>query len=410
MAARTAGCHCFSLCDARSAARFTSSLPEWVDPVADAASPWLDYLSAVYGSRPSHPVQLRREFSFFYLPDRSWPQHVSWPMHTCGRLGVVNNSAPCDQATCSSWLSSRSTRRSPNATHRDLQRPIQLHAFPSSFAIDQGYRGVVVFEYAYTLLQLRSAPEPYRGMAVYRNHTWVEVMRMDEAMFGLDWRYEWRHNGLGLVHATENHTTYRHASKGPVEGFKGYGCWFIPATGSGIWVNTGKTWATSHDQSSKDTWSELLAFRDAWLDAHNITDESARRQAYAMLRARTVGGVKASVEWFIPMLHELGFDSIQWIHKGTKNHHRSAELIVTKQACASVTQPLKACPPLALGLRKGWNAAEACHCSEHLGPALNCGLLGRLPAGGPAHRATVQTHANHNQSISGATVPLAIPK
>ena len=37
-------------------------------------------------------------------------------------------------------------------------------------------------------------------------------------------------------------------------------------------------------------------------------------------------------------------------------------------------------------------------------------LLGRLPAGGPAHRATVQAHATHKLSVSGATVPLPIPK
>ena len=42
--------------------------------------------------------------------------------------------------------------------------------------------------------------------------------------------------------------------------------------------------------------------------------------------------------------------------------------------------------------------------------ALGGVLLAPLPAGGPAHRATVQTHATHNLSVSGATVPLPLPK
>ena len=360
-------CHCFSLCNLESAKSFFESLPAWLDPVADPDNPWLDYLAVVYGSRPTRRLEFGTRFSFFYLPDRLWPTQVWWPMHTCNRVGSPNNSAPCSEAACSRWRSS--------ADHKS-QRPIQLHPFPSSWKIHDGYRGVLVYERTPPTARASEDVATYRGMEVHANNTWVEVARMDEAIFGNDWGSAWLRNAPASVVETEKHKEFARAQSGSREGQHGYGCWFIPAAGSGIWLNTGTTKVSFYAPGMSDTHPELIdRMSNAWLDVRNITGAGERASAIRWLRTHPVGGGKASTEWFMPMLHDLGFDTMQWIHPSqTSGHrHRSAELIVTTKECVTSVRKLQACPPEALQLRKGWSAAQPCQCHDEFGPALNCG-------------------------------------
>ena len=117
-----------------------------------------------------------------------------------------------------------------------------------------------------------------------------------------------------------------------------YGCWFNIATGTGIFVNIGKTLVSM----SRNEANKILGIS-------SDSDDSI-----------------ASDFQICSKVIEKGYDSIQMY-----NSHpplKEAELVYCTGKCA--TDPVKsACPPVEL--RTGWNATKRCECNDTF-PIVNC--------------------------------------
>lgn len=173
------GCPGFRLCTAADAARLALRLPRGPLP---HYSPWRTYLAAVYGE----PVGDRFDASALEV----WYPRLL-PDPGCGTVGTH----ACSEAHCDSWLG-------PAPTAQEVAEHLRNRSFVRSRA-----RG------AEFVLSQSAARRAARAGA------WLEVVRR-------------------VADSTLDPRT--HAPLFP-EGSSSYGCWFLAARGSGIFVRVGRT-------------------------------------------------------------------------------------------------------------------------------------------------------------------------
>ena len=356
-----ASCRCFEICNRSAAVEFLRRVPL---AITDPSSPWIGYLTAVYGSRPTLPFDMTK-LNFFYHNHGRWPTSVEWPMahcriavrQFCGKFNGGACAAPaqaprCSEAMCSRWLLPPSQARQWTAGY------IGINHVSSDVDPLRSTYGTAIFAYADKLAQqglhnlsqstsdqdMQTILQTFAGTmghAVPRSSSWVEVIRENDKM----------------------------ANKGAsIEGKDGYGCWFWPVRGSGIWIRVGRL-ISIH---SKDV---LFNLRSEWL-ANTSLDHSASDRIFASAHHG---------EYFPMMAYQLGYDAVfnQFRDlRGTRTARPCSELVVTTRKCVWPTSAeleqrkggatnLGACIPW-IEKRRGFAAEGPCHCDDDGTETVNC--------------------------------------
>lgn len=222
-------CHCFSMCTVDEARQFHRNLP---GPI-NRSSPWAGYLDAVYGTeaRLPWPFDLR-SLTMFYHNDRRWSSRhptTEWPMATCARRAQPESrglswngptTTACPSHICARWtvppplpeaaysasallppmiLLPEIGRQPPDITTVGAYWPLQPAALGGYAAAD----GAESISPNSSVPMASLTPSRVRWAAT-RSGGWVEVLREPSGL----------------------------------EGQAGYGCWFTPASGTGVcWVH-----------------------------------------------------------------------------------------------------------------------------------------------------------------------------
>ena len=317
-------CYCFSACNSTDLANFLSRRPE---TIASPDNPWYRYLATVYGSLPHLPVSLS-QFNFFYHADSEWSNSVEWPMASC--RGLVGR--PCSRAVCSRWRTSEGGESQGEGGKPQRKRKT-VAVLPSLFV-----RGVA--RSAATLIF--EAP-----LAVPRRLIGQAAKSAIEQANGLLGHHTLSTGGWREV-IRRNHLPER-------EGTHGYGCWLWPATGSGIWVNLGRTLVVHR----KDVAEATLA--RAWW-ANSSIDHNASLPLMRRIRAQ---------EGFTVQAGDLGYDSVQVQYNFGGHAGKWAEIVLTSPPCMHGRRALRTCLPPLIEVRAGWGAEIPCTCDDEL-PLLNC--------------------------------------
>ena len=354
-------CRCFEICNQTSAEAWLRRIPRVID---NPSSPWIGYLSAVYGDQPQLPFDMTK-LNYFYHNDVDWPAEVEWPMSNCqitlrrycakfngGKCAYPIPAPRCGREVCSRWLAP-----TPRPESRHVRLGL-LHLRSNKDPLRKT-RGTAIFEYppekvqratlgaaslngempSWALLNLE-AFSGLLGHEIPRSQSWVEVIR-------------------------ENDRSVNHGKS--YEGRNGYGCWYYPVRGTGIWIHVGRL-ATIH---SRDYAANL---HREWRSNASV-DHNTSAQRWS----------KAPHGEFFPMLaHDLGYDTVYNQFRDVRHMASSrpfSELIVTSNACmwpTSVQLDSRAGRKGALGTcvpwvetRQGWTARLPCHCTEQ-SVVLNC--------------------------------------
>ena len=346
---RTPQCYCFSLCSTSEIPPFRASIPQLV---TSTASPWFLYLRAVYGDleEGALPFNLGK-LDWWYHQGWSNLSGVEWPMPQCVRSGSGwsrdPSAAPCDEPTCARWRAREGepTAGSANAAYEmnvffDHNRGTQARGSLGSSVWDN-FKVVMAQFY-----KTRDANHESEDGAIERlsreqlgrqitpGRGWAEVVRFDEKSLNLGGRY----NGFG-------------------EGRNGYGVWFWPAKGSGVFINVGNTLALHHKASDARLVRRFEANASV---GHNATRDYVRANR---------------VPERAPMMaFAVGLDSVQF--QMNKMRH-GAEMVLTRRACMGfqegAVEPVRTCPPTACTeLRTGWKASWVCRCNDNASALLNC--------------------------------------
>ena len=323
-------CQCFPLCHAGDTLRLFERLPLVINTTA---SPWYRYLTTVYGGPVQLPFDPRRLQMFYpgLLPTNS---------HLCRRspitnweVGIRDGPGPaelpqCAPAQCVGWLRPHeevyaSFNHKSNVPIR-VRDPRYRRKWATSSShiwtpIQQPWvgegplsRGEKTSRLGLAANHLFVGMQP-RPRTFFRNHTWVEVIRVGQG------------------------------SKSGAPPF--YGCWFWPLTGSGLWVNIGRTLTVATPRDAGPEVRHDLQFA-------NATVERGFDSMQVMYGQRNLGGIK------------------QRYHMLTGGP--TMELILASGRCYSAA-PLEknACAPVPL--RAGLRAEQPCECSEEAAPFINCG-------------------------------------
>ena len=444
-------CTCFSTCDLPSAADFRSSIP---DTITDPASPWMGYLTVVYGRAPTLPFELSR-LNFFYHNDRRWNRRrrVPWPMATCrkrttdmrplrmSRTDALNmtgfwrtfaEAAPaprCEQSHCEKWLRPRRDRLTTSS--QDAARGSGVDHIVLVTNAEGGSRGVILFGGRGSLAPLhlgstgagatRFAPSTAAslsdgslGRRLHASRAMVEVMRMDETAINPAMR--------------------------PAEGTRGTGCWFFPAEGSGVWLDLGRTWTLRHkleavgqppfeESGPRDLLSAFLSRqptlglkprlprprettkevegtmpRRLWSSA--ARDFNRSRPYHPSRWPLLQGGAAAlraavaelplttsRAEKFPALAYALGVDSVQvQSMAGSDTEALPSELVVTRSSCVMSVSLLRGGCVAGSLLRSGYDGAAPCAC-DATDVALNCDADAGSPSRPPVAEVVSQLRA-----------------
>ena len=191
----------------------------------------------------------------------------------------------------------------------------------------------------------------FRGDASSKNwnfaedNTWVEVTRWKAGCRQAGWK---QCEGLSAVFTFGN----RNHARVP------YGCWFFIASGTGIFVNSGR---------SKRFGNRTDAARFFNAESNSSKDDSKWCSA----------ALAQGYDSF-----QLGVDQAEYVRHESGKRRDVVELIICSGACA--TQALcGVCPPLEL--RSGSSADLPCQCSE-AGGMLNCKSHATAPPCDAAHK------------------------
>jgi len=193
------------------------------------------------------PFDLGRVNFFYHHDDQTWARRfprVEWPMSSCRipvptmnlHTGLSVVEVPrCDVTVCSRWLQPKDTQHQPAVFAIS-----QTCAMPNADYNESV--GVVIFGEPISAGAVASRSD--LGQHLVGQSEWAEVIRgSDDMIF------------------PPGH-----------EGVNGYGCWFFPAIGSGIWVNTGNTLQLRN----KDNTGVFGGGRDIvsrWLQMHSLVSE-----------------------------------------------------------------------------------------------------------------------------------------
>ena len=356
-------CRCFDMCNRSSVVEWLHRIPEMI---TDPSSPWMGYLAAVYGSRPQLPFNMTA-LNFFYHNDESWPINVEWPMANCrihlrefcrefnGGYCTHANPAPrCSESVCNRWLAPQQQTSRSNLHHIGLMhlrsdddplrktRGTGIFAYPR-FEIQKALHGVDTPD-GHGMPQILDAFSRALGHGVPRSGEWVEVIRENDK----------------IANHGETH-----------EGREGYGCWYYPARGSGIWIRVGRLIAIH----SKDVLSNLLHEWQA--------SASVNHNATASLMSSAHHG-----EYFPMLAHDLGYDAVFNQFRDLRKTTMArpfAELVITSRSCMWPTvaelakrkrgrrgqRALGTCVAW-VETRHGYAPDRECRCSEERS-SLNCG-------------------------------------
>jgi hypothetical protein len=284
-------CHCgVRICSLRELVGFQLRLA----PVRDRASPWHAYMRQVYRTNdvtlPFDPGQL----------DLLYPSLL--PVQPCN-AGESHALPACSAECCAAWLP-RPAADAPAVTEAAARRNLGAflpHETGFMFSTASNARGLANGEEA--LLHRLAVPA----------HGWVEVIRVQ----------------------TDSATRQ--------EGINGGGCWFFKASGSGVWLNVGRTLA--YPRRGDDMYASLV-----------------RRDLPRHLRG----------DYALPYLAALrGVDSVQIVDSWGLHH----EIVSVAPECMHQAKE----PPKNGGcvagrlLRTGRDASAECVCDPTVG-TLNCAL------------------------------------
>lgn len=348
-------CHCFSMCHVDEARLFLSRLPP---AISSTSSPWYEYLKAVYHGSVPLPFDLSR-LRVFYRDTEGWRKRrtkprVGLPLQRCvgrprprewGRsitdrtkfLYADHTHRRCADHVCRSWLVYPSTAepvpwRPIAVTFREEYVEVRLlggnHTQPKPHT-----RGA-------SQPPSRWFPEP----RMYSDGAWVEVMRSD------------------------------FSAAGTREGQAGYGCWFYPIEGSGVFIQIGRSFH-AHE-------GHRIADRTCAADA---SCRSPLLRDFLALPGKTLDSIPTPEGEYKELwpfaAHALGYDSLQ-VHR-RHNLSGPGEIIITNEACSHSESPIRACPPIEL--RTGSSRERRCVCSESRS-FLNCegeaSTVAKLPSAG----------------------------
>lgn len=353
-------CQCWHTCSKAGTEAFLRQMPAFV---RHRTSPWFGYLRAVYGTDVPLPFLLS-ELRFFYHNGAPWQQRhpgVSWPLVACkGERSPepLLNVPACEPAECAQWAESPSVFA--DADLASVHTELYTHHYKSSET-----RGVRVFHAA-----LHPAlPQP--------GGSWIEVMRWPRAC----------------------------------EEANGYGAWFSRTPGSGIFLNTNRTWQLTHRLEalglppfSPDSPGDLVT---GWLKLHNLPVHTGRSNLStwrsnnpgpigpgrpgrtlmldnekAMRLLAGLGGAWCgwNDEMFPFLAFELGIDTVQMDNRvtGPEVVTTSEWSMARKDCCVGCDASQRArrcgferrtCSQVAL--RTGWGASLPCTCAGGL-HLLNC--------------------------------------
>ena len=314
-ASLASSCTCFSVCNVQNTTTFLNSIPTTVD---DTNSPWYSYLWIVYGSTLSLPFDLQH-LEFFYTISERWTKMIAnvsavhWPMAQCEKRRALPSQS-CSAAECSRWTAKRDLRRAP----------IYEHDINVQVLYERGVSiGTIVRR-----RQLHWDPRP--------NHSNVEIMRTS--------------SNPGLVLANYESCTC------DLDGTPAYGCWFLKAVGTGMYINLGNTL--------------VLPFKRAGIDMLYEWYKNATGVAPPQSRSKTLRSLFDRHVAFIS--GHFGHDTVQVRYDELP--HPVAEVVVTShRACATAPKETYArfrktsCVPIPVHLSRG----GICKC-DHKPVLLNC--------------------------------------
>ena len=247
---------------------------------------------------------------------------------------------------------------------------------------------------------LEAAPSRPCGLRGHDGATtsgsWLEVARTNEDQFA-------------FLHWNQSATQLQYRRFGFREGQGYYGCWFLHAPGSGIFLCSGRTHlAGGHKQATIDIASDPgLPEEDligAYLATVNLSHSAVPKRKHSMLSPtgfvqrppsllaastssapaplsprvlaalahyddHSQGASSTLKEHFPLFAFLLGIETVQIrIRSVTK----MSEVVATCEACMVPLRPLRTCPPVLL--RTGWRQSYECPCDDN-NPTLNCDAL-----------------------------------
>lgn len=316
-------CKCFSLCNPDEVIRFRRSLP---DTVTSTASPWYQYLQAVYLGPVPLPFDLRR-LNYFYHNDDLWYRKnpkVEWPMATCDMsltrrvVGFRRSADPNVQASnwtaCNASVCARWQLPEPR---REKTRYV-FNVFMGDGAEGNGTSRATIFF---------DANRTGVGRQLVPDGAWLEVTRTGESM----------------------------------EGRNDYGCWFVPAWGSGLSIQMNRSYhlGYKYNERGQFAWAQGELYQ-AWAKRKGV---ASPEEAERLLPAR-----RPPKEHFQFFAYEMGFRSVQVAY----GWWGLTEVVVMPDVCMKRETPVFTGPCAPVAVRRGWQNDKPCKCDDGQG-SLNCG-------------------------------------
>jgi len=177
----------------------------------------------------------------------------------------------------------------------------------------------------------------YNGLKVYADHTWIEVHRFSSI-------YLSKILNIGRANYVEYHEGYsehKYSKNSNEPLFVPYGCWFVMAKGSGIFVNTGKSMRMKEKHYPLQ-FEELDPHTGCW---------------------KGINSAKCADRYLCSVALKRGYDSVQI--------ETNSEFVICNGNCATVSFN-SSCPPQ-IELRTGRHANITCNCSDTFSDMINCG-------------------------------------
>ena len=338
------GCSCFRLCSESDARSFHLRLPT-VTAAAAPSSPWSAYLQWVYRTPVALPIDLRR-FEIFYLALLP----VEWRCTTNASRALPL----CSDKVCATWL---------EPAERITSQQLAAHAQQwelRSFQWQRSRLKTLLFNHTLRLLPRQDAALRSKdsSSSPYRAGAHVEVTRRSAFFFMPDRRGKVGWDGRCAKGKGSDASEFVGNPKlGAAEGV-GYGCWFTPTVGIGVFLPLGKALVVRDRHAVERELPEVVRF----------AGDSGTRHHHDCLYAQ--------------LTRSRGFDTLVVLN----NTGGATQIVSASDRCMDRDEPLpNACVPSGVGLRAGWQAGQTCTCAETEGNGLanilNCALSNTEHAG-----------------------------
>ena len=340
-------CSCFRLCSETDARSFHLRLPPLLQT---QSSPWYSYLKQVYHAGTLDlPVNLSM-FSFFYLSllpvehrcDRGTHDNHANQRQTAPRVLLP----VCSQAICDTWM-----RPESSVTAADIEQHARLWTLRSY----QWQRSALAeLKWVNTLRFLPVEPPA----TFYRSTSFVEVIRHASN------RPPFSRDGWSTACAT------REQPRGLGEGV-GYGCWFSPAVGTGVFLPVGRALFVADRSAVRDV---LRGVERIPLLRRIQRSELTRMRMGVVSNVSHQAQSETHKDWdclFAELTHARGYNTLFML----QGAWGSSEIVVAARGCMNQSEPLPTgCVPPDVGLRTGWAGVQPCTCIAEAGLStiVNC--------------------------------------